>query len=144
VPNHENLRIGRASLPQQMYHITSCTQNSDPVFLDLYSARKVIQSLMQSDALGYTDTLAFVVMPDHLHWLFQLQHTQSLSAVVHGVKTFSARRIGRAFWQSSFYDRGIRKEDDLMGVARYIVANPVRAGLVDSAAHYPHWDAAWL
>jgi putative transposase len=71
-------------------------------------------------------------MPDHVHWLFQLIGERSLSAVVRGVKTFSARNIGRPIWQKSFYDRGIRKEDDLIGVARYIIANPVRAGLVDA------------
>jgi len=29
-------------------------------------------------------------------------------------------------------------------VARYIVANPLRAGLVESVRDYPHWDAIWL
>jgi len=29
-------------------------------------------------------------------------------------------------------------------VARYIVANPIRAGLVDNIGQYPYWDAVWL
>ncbi|MFV3290267.1 transposase, partial [Pseudomonas sp. NY11955] len=29
-------------------------------------------------------------------------------------------------------------------VARYIVANPIRAGLVSRVGDYPHWDAVWL
>jgi hypothetical protein len=29
-------------------------------------------------------------------------------------------------------------------VARYIVYNPVRAGLVSRIGDYPHWDAVWV
>jgi len=36
------------------------------------------------------------------------------------------------------------KSEDLMKVARYIVANPLRAGLAGHLADYPHWDAIWL
>jgi putative transposase len=32
----------------------------------------------------------------------------------------------------------------LRNLARYVVANPLRAGLVDSIRDYPHWDAVWL
>ena len=35
-------------------------------------------------------------------------------------------------------------DEDLVAVARYIVANPVRAGLVKNVRDYPHWDAVWL
>jgi putative transposase len=47
-------------------------------------------------------------------------------------------------WQRGFYDRAIRKEEDLLAVARYIVANPLRAGLVSQLSDYPFWDAVWL
>jgi len=29
-------------------------------------------------------------------------------------------------------------------IARYIVANPLRAGLVSRVGDYPLWDACWL
>ncbi|MFB6261862.1 MAG: transposase, partial [Thiohalorhabdaceae bacterium] len=51
---------------------------------------------------------------------------------------------GSPVWQPGFHDRAIRREEDLEAVARYVVANPLRAGLVDRIADYPHWDAAWL
>ena len=35
-------------------------------------------------------------------------------------------------------------DEDLAGVARYIVANPLRAKLVRALADYPFWDAVWL
>ena len=40
-------------------------------------------------------------------------------------------------WQKSYYDHVLRREDDVVVVARYIVANPVRAGLASAAGEYP-------
>ncbi|PJA25166.1 MAG: IS200/IS605 family transposase, partial [Alphaproteobacteria bacterium CG_4_10_14_0_2_um_filter_63_37] len=28
--------------------------------------------------------------------------------------------------------------------ARYLVANPLRKGLVEEIGQYPHWDAIWV
>jgi hypothetical protein len=38
----------------------------------------------------------------------------------------------------------MRKDQDLQVAARYIVANPLRAGLVKRVGDYPLWDAIWL
>lgn len=38
----------------------------------------------------------------------------------------------------------MRREDDLRAAARYIIMNPVRAGLVEKVGDYPLWDAIWL
>lgn len=51
---------------------------------------------------------------------------------------------GRKIWQAGFHDHAVRREEDLAGIARYIVANPLRAGLVDAIGDYPLWDALWL
>ena len=107
-------------------------------------ARHVVHTLRTSDQLGHSSTLAYVVMPDHLHWLFVLGESQSLSATVAAVKSISARNIGERVWQTGFHDYGVRREDDLKRLARYVVANPLRAGLVDEIGAYPHWDAVWL
>jgi REP element-mobilizing transposase RayT len=93
--------------------------------------------------------LAWVVMPDHLHWLVRLE-TLSLSALMRNVKGRSARRLNQhldltgPFWQAGFHDRALREEEDLRLMARYIVANPIRAGLVERVGDYPLWDAIWL
>jgi REP element-mobilizing transposase RayT len=67
-----------------------------------------------------------------------------------GIKGRSAISINRALgshgqlWQKSFHDHALRKEEDLLAIARYIVANPLRAGLVKKIGDYPLWDAIWL
>lgn len=89
-------------------------------------------------------TLAYVVMPDHPHWLLQLVGDADLSRTVQSIKSISAHEIGRPIWQSSFYDHALRKDEDMQSLARYIIANPLRAGLVNRIGDYPHWDAIWL
>ena len=89
-------------------------------------------------------------MPDHLHALLQIGETDPLSAVVGRIKSRSATAVRRVaampidVWFQGFHDRALRREDDIRGAARYIVANPVRAGLVQRCQDYPFWDAIWL
>lgn len=104
----------------------------------------LIKSLKKSDDLNHTKTLAFVVMPDHLHWLLELIDDASLANVIKCIKSESAKKVGHPIWQSGYYDHAVRKEEDIQAVARYIVANPIRAGLVNKVGDYPHWDAIWL
>ncbi|MEG2798132.1 MAG: transposase, partial [Pseudomonas sp.] len=47
-------------------------------------------------------------------------------------------------WQKGYFDRALRREEDLKVMARYIIANPLRAGLVEHIGQYPLWDAIWL
>ncbi|MNG19015.1 Transposase IS200 like protein [compost metagenome] len=87
-------------------------------------------------------------MPDHFHWLIELQNTplRTLMARTKSRTTVTLNReLQRAgsLWQPGFHDRAIRREEDLQTVARYIVANPLRAGLVEKVGDYP-WDAIWL
>ena len=141
---YHRLRLGRVSLQGQVYHIVTTTRERTPAFSDFYQARIAIRVLMDEDRLGKVSTLAFVLMPDHLHWLLQLEDDVDIAQVVGRVKSLIARRCGGALWQSGFYDHALRKEEDVAAVARYIVANPLRAGLVSKLGDYSHWDAVWV
>jgi len=142
------LRKGRISLCGQIYLITTVTNLRLPVFNDFYMGRILIRELF-AENLG-VNTLCYVVMPDHLHWLIQLNGDLSLSQVMQRVKSKSGfyikkqLRLNEAVWQSGFHDRALRKNDDIEKVARYVIANPLRAGLVDKVEDYALWDACWL
>src|SRR5690606_4593738 len=115
----------------------------NPIFLDMQSARALINTLRSEFLRNQVSTYAYVVMPDHFHWLLQLNE-EGLSRVVGRVKRLTAGQLGRAIWQDGFHDRAVRDEDDLKAMARYVIANPLRAGLVESIGDYPHWDAVWV
>ena len=146
-----DLRKGRISIPGQIYLITTVTHQRQPIFKDFYNARFVIHSLKYVAQTRQLQSLCFVIMPDHLHWLFSLENTNNLSQVVADVKRRSACRIneqnqrtGSVVWQPGFHDYALRKEDEIKDVARYVIANPLRAGLVNKIGDYPFWDAVWL
>jgi REP element-mobilizing transposase RayT len=142
-PHAKDLRKGRWSEVGHAYHVTATTKGRQTLFRDLFNARCVIRSLMQSDVAGWSSTWAFVLMPDHLHWLRELRRG-TLAQVVGSVKSVSAHQIGGRVWQPGYHDHALRTDEDLRAVARYIVANPLRAGLVARIGDYPHWDAAWI
>lgn len=114
-----------------------------PHFSLLESGRKVVRELMKLHAEGRAETLCYVVMPDHLHWLTVL-HAGKLADAVHLLKGRLARAIGNTVWQLNYFDHAVRQDDDLRKIARYIVANPLRANLVERVGDYPLWDAVWL
>ncbi|MDN5870076.1 MAG: transposase [Nitrococcus sp.] len=47
-------------------------------------------------------------------------------------------------WQKGYHDHALRAEEDIKQVARYIIANPLRARLCNRVGDYPYWFAAWL
>jgi len=137
------LRKGRVSQVGRIYHLTLVTQNRAPLFGNLQAGRKLVRELMRLQADGITETICYVIMPDHLHWLMEL-HAGSLAEAVKLLKGRTAHALGRATWQTNYHDHAIRQDEDLRKVARYIVANPLRAGLAEQIGDYPLWDAMWL
>lgn len=95
------------------------------------------------------DSLAWVVMPDHVHWLFELRG-DNLSHCVQAMKsrcTRSYRSISGSrapLWQAGFYDHQLRSCEDLTVQATYIVSNPLRRGLADRIEDYPFWWCRWI
>ncbi len=69
-----------------------------------------------------------------------MQKTKSLSTKA--VNQATGRNV--CLWQRGFHDRALRREEDLVKLARYVVANPLRAGLVEKLGDYPLWDAIWV
>ena len=149
-PGYKALRAGRRSLTGHAYHITTCTHQRQPLLTDWRLARLAIRSMKALHDDQQVDSLCYVIMPDHIHWLFTLNDGRPLSQVVKRFKGRSAQAINRhlarqgAVWEEGYHDHLIRAEEDWQAVARYIVANPLRAGLVENIGLYPHWDAVWL
>jgi len=143
------LRIGRYSEHNRIYLLTTNTAGRQPVFSDFALGRLVASQFSVAEEMGIASTLAWVVMPDHFHWLIELKRG-SLGELMQRTKSLSTKAVnlstGRQtiLWQSGFHDRALRREEDLVKLARYIVANPLRAGLVKTLGDYPLWDAIWV
>ena len=148
--SYDALRRGRHSLHYHVYCVTTVTRDRHPLFTDINTSRLLVRELRRLHEEKSVISLAWVIMPDHLHWLIQLNDRWSLSSVVKIIKARSARTINRhlgqqgSLWQRAYYDHAVRKDEDIRQFARYIVANPLRAGLVRDIGDYPHWDCIWM
>ena len=144
------LRTGRHSRAGQRYLVTFTTAHRRAIFLDPLIARDTCRWLSAPAAWGDASLLAWVLMPDHWHGILQLGGRSTLSTVVGQAKGRVARGIRvlhphiEMVWQSGFHDRALRSDADLLPAARYVVANPLRAGLVCRIGNYPYWDCQWL
>ena len=143
---HSSLRKGRYSIPGCVYHVVTTTRERNHIFSELLLARAVARTLFESPNARI---LAYALMPDHLHYLLKLGD-KSLAEEVKAFKAISARRVNQlrgesgSVWAKGFYDRALKQEEDLRQAARYVVANPLKAGLASSLAFYSHWDAVWM
>ncbi len=94
--------------------------------------------------------IAHVILPDHLHCLFEPEADTDFSRLVAAVKrevTWRMKAQGRVgpFWQNRFYDHLLRDEADFQAHLDYIHFNPVKHGHCKRASDWPHSSfESWL
>lgn len=100
------------------------------------------------DALIYFDDhryklLAWCIIPNHVHMMFETLAFFGLSKLLHSWKSFTANRINAfmnisgQFWQEDYFDRYVRNEAHFNRALHYIEHNPVRAKLCQSPEDWP-------
>lgn len=147
---HRALRRGRRSIPGQPYLVTFATHGRACLFADTELAMAVAPALVDTRTWRSSALLAWVLMPDHWHGLIQLGDGERLSDTIRRLKSNTARIARRAeptitrVWARGFHDRGLRSDESLRNAARYLVMNPIRAGIAERPGTYPFWDAAWI
>ena len=81
-------------------------------------------------------------MPNHVHLLIEGRALSSdCKAFIKGAKQYSgyyfSKRRRRTLWQRYCYERVLRDEFERSMTIRYILDNPVCAGLVTTPSEYP-------
>ncbi len=124
------------------YFLTFCCRDRLPVFKDPQIAEQTLTEFRRTSTLEAFAILAYCLMPDHVHLLADgLSSNSDFKRFVKLAKQRSgglyARTHHRGLWQEGYFERVLRDEDDARFLARYILNNPVRAGLVESPEDYP-------
>jgi putative transposase len=123
------------------YFLTFCTDHRRAWFTEASTVTLVLQQFLRAATEDHVALVAYCFMPDHAHLLVQGEtpDADAKRFIVHA-KQFSgytfARLRGERLWQRYAYERVLRDSDATMSVARYILENPVRAGLVSSPDQY--------
>ena len=81
-------------------------------------------------------------MPDHQHLIVsgtgvEADTLKFIKAYKQKTGYWLAKNQIKTCWQKDFFDHIIRKEEDLVHVAKYVLDNPVRKGLVENWQDYP-------
>ena len=149
VPCSRLLRKGRVSIPGQVYLLTAVTVGRRRYFEDFWLGCAASAALAHGSAWPGASLLAWVLMPDHLHVLVQSDGREAISLTMGRAKALMSAAVHRVgeparLWQPGFHDHALRTEESVREAARYLVANPIRAGLAARVGDYPFWDSAWL
>jgi putative transposase len=131
----------RLEYPGALWHVTNRGVEKRDIYLDDHDRLRFLQ-LMQKVIADYRwQLLAYVLMSNHYHLFFRTPDT-NLSL---GMKDLDGdyassfnvryRRAGHLF-QGRFKSHLVDSETYLLSVARYIVLNPVRAGMVESPGQW--------
>jgi len=127
---------------RHLYFLTFCTDRRAEILRDHGVATMVIECIRRSSHRYGFAVYAYCLMPDHVHLL--VHGTSAAADLRRFVKTAKqssgqtyAARTKRRLWQDGYYDHVVRPEEDPTAIVRYIIENPVRAGIVQSSLDYP-------
>jgi len=141
---HEALRRGRSSKEYANYFVTICLDkglkglNSPEVY------NKSLQIFASFEQEQVSKLRSLVLMPDHIHVLFELGKTLDLKQLIHlfkGRMSPTLRSLNLRWQKGSFYDRRLRESDSIGTVVRYIWMNPYRKHLIERNDSWPFFFA---
>ena len=149
-------RIPRGQKPGYIFHVINRGNGQAEVFHHAEDYLSFINLLAEAKTRFPIRILAFCLMPNHFHLVIQSLATRALSSFMQWLLTCHVRRYHRLYrssghvWQGRFKSFPIQQDEHLLVVLRYVLRNPVRAGLVDRASQwfwtssrYPEMTDPW-
>ena len=124
------------------YFLTFCTDARLKFFVEPDVVSLVLAQIARAASETHFESLAYCFMPDHLHLLVEGQSDQcDCREFIKKAKQYSgfyfSRARGQKLWQRYGFERVLRNDEATLDVARYILNNPLRAGLVSNLLDYP-------
>ena len=129
------------------YSLRFCTYRRERLFESPANVSHTLAQIRRTACEELFALLAYCFMPDHLHLV--VEGTEESSDLRRFVKVSKQRaayvlRKERGItttWQEGYYERVLRSDQATNVVVRYVLENPVRAGMVARAEDYPFGGA---
>ena len=144
------MEIGRKKLPHEMppevvpnpehevVFITICCEARGLNQLALPEVWQAIRETVEvRQTAGDWKVSLMLAMPDHLHALIAFPGRKPMEKVIGTMKAWLAK-TRRIEWQSGYFDHRLRSWESAEEKRRYILNNPVRAGLVVDGETWPY------
>jgi putative transposase len=128
------------------YLITLTTSSRLRYFAVAEDAGALASQIPPFFSARHFEVVAYCIMPDHVHLVLEGRSDDAdLRETIRVWKQVTSyewkQRTASPLWQPGFHDRVLREGDDARPIVRYVLYNPVRAGLVVTAADYP-WSGS--
>jgi putative transposase len=125
------------------YFLTFCTDYRRPWFQQADVVSLVLSQISRAAVEQGFALLAYCFMPDHLHLLVEgLADRSDCRRFIKSAKQYSGYYFEKQFrqklWQRYGFERMLRDDEATLVVARYLLNNPVRAGLAADAREFPY------
>jgi putative transposase len=126
-----------------LYFVTFCTYRRRPCL----ASAQVHVGFVRFAKRAHTDFNVavgrYVIMPDHVHLFVRGTETFALGPWIGLLKRSLAKagdfsRVGGQIWQEGFFDHVLRGDESYARKSEYVLQNPARAGLVESAENWPY------
>jgi REP element-mobilizing transposase RayT len=121
--------------------VTACTKRRRPAFAAAADAEIARHALLRLVEDGDVAWLVGTVMPEHVHFLFELGARLPLERVQSKFKGLVSRKhsMSKALWQENAFEHRLRETEDSEDYAFYIFMNPYRAQLIPIDCTWPWW-----
>ena len=139
-------RLPRLTLPGYPHHVIQRGNNRQAIFAST-ADYQVLLDLLRDNAQKFGVAIhAYVLMSNHFHLLATPQTADGLPMMMQAVGRSYVRFFNNAqgrtgtLWEGRYRSTLIQTERYLLACMAYIDLNPVRAGMVATAADYP-WSS---
>jgi putative transposase len=125
------------------YFITIRAERFKRHFIHDNVVAKVIEILRSTAEQQSFLVWAYCFMPDHVHLLIEGENSyadmKKFVALFKQKTAYWFKGIyGLKLWEANYYEHVLRNDEATNAVARYIIQNPVRRGMVEDCSSYPY------
>ncbi len=142
----DEIKITRRHLPHwtvdnAVYFVTFNSRNTE---FNRTEQITILEHIKKGNNKYYT-LHATIVMPDHVHMIFEPLPKYTLRRIMKGTKGASANLINKLrgangqIWQDESFDRIIRDEKEYHEKVVYMYNNPLKKGLTEDPENYHGW-----
>jgi len=123
--------------------LTFCTSGRRQAFVSKDNVERTLTQFLRAGVQTNVAVIAYCFMPDHVHLVVQTtDHAGDVARFARLAKQYAgfahSQQVKERLWQPGWHDRLLRKSDDFVIVIRYVLRNPIRAGLAQEASQYPY------
>lgn len=138
-------RIARTRSASGIYHVMLRGINKQKIFHDVDDCRRFMDTLRRYKPICSYEIFAYCLMPNHIHLLIR-EGKESIGQALKRISSsyvywynIKYKRVGHLF-QNRFKSEAVEDEVYFLTVLRYIIQNPMKAGIEKAPGKYP-WSS---